>query len=197
MTTARRGPEQTARTAPFIVVSPLQSDILPYWIVELLQSLLHKWAVPSATLLYWTTTQALMPFIGLHLHDVGASSTMVGVVLATYPLASLVLAVPLGRQLDRLDARPCLVASLLAMAASGAMFVAATDPVAFLPIMFAWGTASLVAWLALQMLIADAGRSARGTRVISGFSIAWGVGIALGPTVGAAIFDRGKHARPR
>lgn len=150
-----------------------------------------RWAfVSAATLLYWTGAHALRPLLPLRLDALGASEVVIGAVVALFPLSSLGLAIPGGRLVDRVGVRRVLVVGLLGMALCGLGFaVAASTPVLAL-LTAGIGLAELAAWISLQALASAGGTGGFLTRQLAVFSLAWGGGIAVGPIVGSALYDR-------
>lgn len=152
-------------------------------------ALRSRWALVSiSTLLYWCAAHALRSFVTLRLDALGSSDVLIGVAAAAFPALSLVLAIPLGRAMDRTSVRLVLVTSYVGMAVLGVGFALAGSPVALVVLQALNGVTELGVWLALQALASGAGRGAFLTRQLAVFSLAWGFGIAVGPVVGAAVF---------
>jgi MFS family permease len=150
-----------------------------------------RWAfVSAATLLYWTGAHALRPLLPLRLDALGASEVVIGAVVALFPLSSLGLAIPGGRLVDRVGVRRVLVGGLLGMALLGLGFaVAASTPVLAL-LTAGMGLAELASWISLQALASAGGTGGFLSRQLAVFSLAWGGGIAVGPIVGSALYER-------
>lgn len=153
-------------------------------------ALRHRWAFASAaTFLYWFAAHELRPLVTLRLDDLGASDAFIGATVAAYPFFSLFLAIPGGRLVDRLGVVRVLVVSLAGMAVVGVAYALATSPLQILLIQIANGVVELGVWLALQALVTHSGSGRFLRAQLALFSLAWGVGIAVGPIVGAAVFD--------
>lgn len=154
-------------------------------------ALRSRWALVSlSTLLYWCASHALRPFVALRLDDLGVGDAFIGLAVGAFPVLSLFLAIPVGRAVDRVGIRWVLGASCLGMAAAGTGLALATAPAQLLALQMVDGVAELGAWLALQALASSSGRGAMLVRQLALFSLAWGIGTAIGPIVGAAIYER-------
>lgn len=150
----------------------------------------HPWSVISGTtFLYWLGAHTLRPFVTLRLDDLGASDALIGLAIALSPAVALVLALPIGRTVDRVGPRRVLILSLLGMSVLGMRFAFAGTPNAILGLQAGIGIAEMGTWLALQSLITSAGQGVFRTRQLSLFAFAWGAGVAVGPVVGAGLFD--------
>lgn len=157
---------------------------------SLRRTLLSPWSVLSGTtFLYWLGAHSLKPFVTLRLDDLGASDAFIGVAVVLAPTVSLFAAIPGGRLIDRTGARRILAGSLVGMVLVGIGFASAASPQAILGLQAAIGLAEIGAWLALQALVTHAGSGLFRTRQLALFSFAWGAGIAIGPVLGAGLFD--------
>jgi MFS family permease len=154
------------------------------------RALHHRWAFASlATLLYWFAAHTLRPLVALRLDELGASDALIALTVAAYPFFSLFLAIPGGRLVDRIGVVKVLVGSLIAMIFIGIGYVVADSPVEILVVQVPNGIVELGVWLALQALVTHAGSGAFLTRQLALFSLAWGVGLAVGPAVGGAVYE--------
>ena len=153
--------------------------------------LLSRWALVSLlALLYWTASHSLRPFVVVRLDELGASTQEVGLVAAAYAFLALFLAIPGGRAIDRLGSSRVLYVSLVAMAVLGVAYAFAETVLHLFLLQIANGVVELGVWLAVQTLATGAGRGDTLARHLSLFSFTWGLGIAVGPTVGGLVYDR-------
>jgi MFS family permease len=149
-----------------------------------------RWSFVSlVTLIYWTGPQSVRLFYPLHLQALGATDMVIGLGAGASSIAGLVLAVPSGYLLDRFDSRRVLVLSTLALAVTtGAFTFASSVPLTIL-LMFLQGLFQMWVWLVLQEMMTRVGSGPSAARQLSLFSLAWGVGLAAGPSLGAAVYD--------
>jgi MFS family permease len=149
-----------------------------------------RWAVVSLlALLYWTASHSLRPFVVVRLDDLGASTQEVGLVAAAYAFFSLFLAIPGGRAIDRLGSTRVLYGSLVAMAALGVAYASAGSVLQLFILQMVNGVVELGVWLAVQTLVTGAGTGQALAKQLSLFSFTWGLGIAIGPTLGGLVYD--------
>jgi MFS family permease len=157
---------------------------------DLVRAAHSRWAVLSfVTLLYWVVNQAVRPFLPIRLEELGASDPVIGGVVAGYSIAGLLLAVPSGLLLDRLPQHRLLLISLVGLGISTASFMLTQSVIILAVLMLANGAFGMWVWLVLQSMITHAGHGENRRRQLTLFSLAWGVGLAGGPTVGALLYD--------
>lgn len=156
-----------------------------------LAALRSRWALVSlATLLYWLAAHSLRPLVTLRLDELGTSDGVIGLTVGAYPFLPLFLAVPAGRLIDRVGVLRVLAVSLVGMAVVGAGYALAGTAMQIGVLQVANGVAELFVWLALQAVITYAGGAESRARHLSLFSLAWGIGLAIGPVVGTAVYAR-------
>ncbi|MFI6348622.1 MFS transporter [Streptomyces sp. NPDC050560] len=147
------------------------------------------WAFVSAlTLVYWLAPQSVRVFYPLRLQQLGASDLVIGLAVASSSVAGLLLAVPSGYLLDRFDHRRVLIATTAGLAVTSALFAWVPSVPLMVALMFTQGMFQMWVWLVLQALITGVGTGPRGRRQLSMFSLAWGVGLAAGPSAGAWVY---------
>jgi MFS family permease len=153
--------------------------------------LTSRWALVSlATLIYWVGPQAVRLFYPLRMHDLGASDLVIGLVVGASAVAGLLLAVPSGYFLDRLESRTVLTWSTLGLSVTTGAFVFADSIASMAVLMLTQGLFQMWVWLVLQEIMTHVGRSAIPRSQLSLFSLAWGVGLAAGPSIGAYAYDQ-------
>lgn len=155
-----------------------------------LSALRERWAFASAaTLLYWLAHQALRPFVAVRLDELGATAAQVGVAVAVHSIVAFALAIPMGGLGDRFGLRRLVFGSLVIMAVSGAMYPLATTAAHVAVLEGLNGVGTLGVWISLQSLVSHAGSGDYLRRHLALFSVAWGIGLAAGPTVGGLLYD--------
>jgi MFS family permease len=149
-----------------------------------------RWAFVSlVTVIYWLGPQSVRLFYPLQLKQLGASDLVIGFGAAAPAVAGLVLAVPSGYLLGRFDARRILVISTFGLAVTTGAFVLVSNVGEMILLMFVQGFFQMWVWLVLQQMMTRVGTGEDALRQLPLFSLAWGIGLAGGPSVGAWIYD--------
>jgi MFS family permease len=148
-----------------------------------------RWAwISFGTLIYWLAPQSVRLFYPLRMADLGASDFTIGMAVAGSSVAGLVLAVPSGYLLDRYNSQRVLIVTSIGLAVTVGAFVFTTSVVTMAALMFVQGLFQMWSWLVLQEMITRVGTGHGATRQLSLFSLAWGVGLAAGPSLGAWLY---------
>ncbi len=155
-----------------------------------LRAVRSRWAVLSlVTVLYWVANQGLRPFLPIRLEELGASDLVIGVAVAGYAVVGLLLAIPSGRMLDRLPQHRLLVGALVGLALSTSLLPVLGSVALLAAGVLLNGVFAMWVWLLLQSMITRAGEGEGRRRQLALFSLAWGVGLAGGPSIGALVYD--------
>ena len=80
--------------------------------------------VAAATFAFWLSLYIYVPVFPLHAEELGASLSMVGLVVSSYAIAQLLLRIPIGVAADMLGRRKPFAAAALACATAGAVGLA-------------------------------------------------------------------------
>jgi MFS family permease len=149
-----------------------------------------RWAlVAVAALLYWIASHSLRPFVVVRLDELGASTQEIGFVAAAYAFVALFLAIPGGRAIDRIGISRVMYGSLAAMVVLGVAYAFADTILQLLVLQVVNGVVELGVWLSVQTLATHAGTGDGLAKQLSLFSFMWGLGIAIGPTLGGLVYD--------
>lgn len=162
------------------------------WLVRRVVALgvTSRWAFVSlVTLIYWLGPQSVRLFYPLRLQDLGAPDLVIGIGVGASSFAGLALAIPSGYLLDRFNSQRVLVISTFGLALTTGAFVFEVSVIVMIALMFLQGLFQMWVWLVLQEMITRVGDGEAATRQLSLFSLAWGVGLAAGPSVAAWIFS--------
>lgn len=75
----------------------------------------------AATFFYWTALYLYVPVLPVYAQSLGASLSMVGIIIASYALPQFLLRIPIGVWSDALGRRKPFVAGGIVMASVGAL----------------------------------------------------------------------------
>jgi len=128
---------------------------------------------------------ALTPLLPHYVHNLGLSKAQAGVLVASYPIGTLLGAAPGGVLASRLGVRPAVLIGLGAMSVSSFVFGYAHSIALLDSARFVQGVAGACTWAGgLAWLAAAATTERRGTALGTAFAAAVG-GALLGPVIGA------------
>jgi MFS family permease len=148
-----------------------------------------RWAFVSlVTVIYWLGPQSARLFYPLELKQLGASDLVIGLAAGASSVAGLLLAVPSGYLLDRFDAQRVLAVTTFGLAVTTGGFVLVSSIGWMILLMFLQGFFQMWVWLVLQQMMTRVGNGPQASRQLSLFSLAWGIGLAAGPSAGAWIY---------
>jgi MFS family permease len=128
---------------------------------------------------------ALTPLLPHYVHTLGLSKAQAGILVASFPVGTLVGAVPGGVLASRLGVRPAVVLGLAFMSVSSLVFGYAHSMALLDVARFVQGVAGASTWAGgLAWLAAAATAERRGAALGTAFAAAVG-GALLGPVIGA------------
>ena len=111
--------------------------------------------VGAGTFAFWLALYLYVPVLPLHAEELGASLSMVGLVVASYAIAQLLLRIPIGVAADMLGRRKPFAAAALACATAGAVGLAlAPDPWALFAARTLVGVGG-AGWVAVSVLFSS------------------------------------------
>ncbi len=128
---------------------------------------------------------ALTPLLPHYVHTLGLSKAQAGILVASYPIGTLIGAVPGGVLASRLGVRPAVLIGLGAMSVASLVFGYAHSIAVLDSARFVQGVAGACTWAGgLGWLAAATPADRRGAALGTAFSAAVG-GALLGPVIGA------------
>ncbi len=126
----------------------------------------------------------LVPLLPFYAENLGANGTIVGLLIASFPIAQLLSAPYWGRFSDRFGRRPALMVSLLASAIAFVVFAYADSLwLLFLSRIVQGAGGGTVG--VIQAYVADATKPDDRARALGWLSAATNAGVAIGPVFGA------------
>ncbi|MDP2916381.1 MAG: MFS transporter, partial [Dehalococcoidia bacterium] len=105
----------------------------------------------ASTCFYWASLYTYVPILPVYAQSLGASLSMVGIVVASYALPQVVLRVPMGMWSDALGRRKPLVAAGIVMTLAGALVMGLAPNPLFLTVGRAVSGTGAAAWVILSV----------------------------------------------
>jgi DHA1 family multidrug resistance protein-like MFS transporter len=139
----------------------------------------------GAAFVEWLGASAILPLLPAYLRHHGASPGMVGVVMASYFLAALILQYPAGHLGDRIGQRPILVAGLLSYAVGSLGFLLHPGAAGYAVLRGAQGAGAGTAQVASFAIVGAAVPAGRRGRAFSLLLAGQLGGMAIGPLAGS------------
>ena len=131
----------------------------------------------------------LVPVLPLYLRDIGMSFSEVAVVLGAVGVGAMIGGIPSGSIMARHDERVLMVISLIAMAATTAVFGLTAALAALVALRFAYGVGNIALRLSRQTYVAErvaAGARGRALSLIGG---SFRFSLLVGPPLGGYLAD--------
>ena len=131
--------------------------------------------------------------LGLFTGEQHTSLLTLGILLAVYDGAEIILKPVFGTLADRIGPRPVLLGGLTAFAAASAAFVVVGNPALLVVVRFAQGAAASAFSPAAGAMVARLSDGSRHGRVFSSYGAFKSLGYALGPILGAVLITTGGY----
>lgn len=144
-------------------------------------------SLSQMTFLEWLGASVMLPLLPVYLKHRGASSTTVGLVIAAFFAAGVILQYPAGGLADRIGRRPVLLAGLVCFGVASLGLAIPLSPMVYLALRFVQGAGTGATQVAALALIGDTvplGQRGRAFGSIYGSQLA---GMAIGPLIGSAV----------
>jgi len=152
------------------------------------------WPLLAAGFVTAVGAHAIAATLGRYASDRHASLIQLGVLLALYDGAEVVLKPAFGALADRIGPRPVLLGGLLAFAMASAGFVAGGNPDALAATRLAQGAAAAAFSPAASTLVARLSPASQQGRWFGSYGAWKGLGYTLGPLLGGALVTLGGFA---
>jgi len=131
--------------------------------------------------------------LGLFTGEQHTSLLTLGILLAVYDGAEIILKPVFGTLADRIGPRPVLLGGLTAFAAASAAFVVVGNPALLVVVRFAQGAAASAFSPAASAMVARLSHGSRHGRVFGSYGAFKSLGYALGPILGAVLITAGGY----
>jgi MFS family permease len=130
------------------------------------------------------------PLIPLYLITFGASSTVIGAVMATFTITATFMRVPIGMFIDRIGRRPFLLYGVVIFSVGNLGYLWAPSIALMIPCRLLHGLGWSGCTTAVTTIAADIVPQARRGEMMGYAGMASSVASALGPIIGFALFHR-------
>lgn len=137
----------------------------------------------------------ILPLLPFYAKELGANATMVGLLIAAFSVAQLVVAPVWGRFSDRYGRRPAILAGLLVTAGAYLLFAVAGALVTLFLSRIVQGVGGGTIGV-VQAYVADASRVDRRTRSLGWLSAVTSLGAVAGPAFGSLMIGVGGRPAP-
>ena len=137
----------------------------------------------------------IMPLLPFYAERLGASATLVGILIAAFSLAQLVVAPLWGRFSDRYGRRPAILAGLLVTAMAYLLFAFAGSLALLLVSRLLQGVGGGTIGV-IQAYVADASPVDRRTKSLGWLSAVTSLGAVAGPAFGSLMIELGGRRAP-
>lgn len=152
-----------------------------------LRDFLLTWIARFGVFLAHHVTRPLLP---LYLITFGASSTVIGAVMAVFTVTALVMRVPVGLFIDRLGRKPFLLYGVLLFGAGNFGYLWAASILLMIPCRILHGVGWSGCTTSVATIGADIVPQARRGELMGYAGMASSLASALGPVLGFALFHR-------
>ncbi|MPZ78170.1 MAG: MFS transporter [Deltaproteobacteria bacterium] len=130
------------------------------------------------------------PILPLYLVSLGASSTVVGAVMAVFTITATATRIPVGLLIDRIGRKPFLIAGVALFTVGNFGYMAAPSILLMIPFRMLHGIGWSGCTTAVATLAADIAPQKRRGELIGYAAMASSLGGAIGPVAGFALLQR-------
>ncbi len=130
----------------------------------------------------------VVPLLPLYLTEqLGASASIVGLVIASFALVETVMKTVWGSLADRIGRRPMIVAGLFLSSIAPLVMSVLRVPLLFVPLRLIDGAGSAALWPAATAIVADVSPPQRRATAMGTLNMFFLAGLALGPVLGLMV----------
>ncbi len=147
----------------------------------------------SAMALNQAAANMLRPMISYRALELGVDPAGLGILSAVFNFAPLVIALPIGRALDRPREMRFIVGGNVLMGVSGLALAAMGDTTSLFVLFGILGVGHFVAAFSVQPLVARFSHHGNYDRRFAAYSFAASIGQMLGPAIGGLVAGGGTH----
>lgn len=144
-------------------------------------------ALSVSTFVEWAGAGSVIPLLPLYLRKLGAPVGLVGVVIAAFFFAAILVQYPIGRLSDRIGRRPIQLGGLVTFAVASAAFALIGTPIAALLVRGLQGAGAGVVDVANNATVGEVVPPSQQGRAFGALFGSRTVGLAIGPFVGGLV----------
>ena len=128
-----------------------------------------------------------LPLFPIYVSSFGISITDLGLVVASFAIATVIFQVPFGAVSDHLGRKPMIVIALLGYAVTSFLYALSTNTIEFVTFRFLQGTASAAMWSPAEALILDSSDPKQRGLGMGFYQTSFNAGLIAGPIIGGLI----------
>lgn len=129
------------------------------------------------------------PIFPLYIIDLGASYTLLGIIVSVYGAVQLVTQIPIGRLSDRIGRKGLILLGLVSFTIMPPLYIYAANAYLLIPIRMIGGVGASAVWpLAMALIIEQADSHSRGA-AMGWYNASFYSALALGPLIGGMLYD--------
>ncbi len=129
------------------------------------------------------------PIFPLYVIDMGASYTMLGIIVSVYGAVQLVTQIPIGRLSDRIGRKGLILLGLVTFTIMPPLYIHAASVYMLIPIRMLGGIGASAVWpLAMALIVEQADSQSRGA-AMGWYNASFYSALALGPLIGGMLYD--------
>ncbi len=157
------------------------------WIKDFLFTWIHRFS-------FFLAHHLTRPILPLYLVSFGASSTVIGAVMAVFTITATIMRIPVGLLIDRIGRKPFLTAGVALFAIGNFGYMWAPSIILMLPFRVLHGIGWSGCTTAVATLAADIAPPKRRGELIGYAAMASSLGGAIGPVAGFALLQRSDYS---
>ena len=150
----------------------------------------NGWLVRALLLAFLTImpVQAIRPMVSYRALELGAGAVDLGIIAGAYALLSFIMAVPLGRWMDRFGQPRFLVAGTALVTLTALGLAVAGSLVALIAAQAILGLGQVTALIGMQTLLSNHGDPAKRDGRIGGFTVSVAIAQIIGPAAAGTLY---------
>jgi MFS family permease len=145
--------------------------------------------VTVATIFLYLSLYLYVPFLPLRAAELGASNTMIGLVIAGFAVGQVVLRLPIGIGADLIGRRKPFAVGSLVLATVGGLGLAVAPNTEMLFAARLLTGASVAGWVAITVLFSSYYRPYDTAKAMSRIMTIWALGLVLGTLAGGVVAE--------